>query len=235
MHGDDFLNTFADDKVASCLAERAVRNVLIVDDHAMLREGLAKLIGCESDLHVCGEAGEAFTALEMAAAHKPDLVLSDISLPGKSGIEFIKDLRAVLPTQAVLVVSIHDEAIYAERALRAGARGYIMKHEGAQRLIWAIRRVLEGKVYVSDRIASKILDLFSGNRSEVSPVERLTDREFEVFQLVGRGRTTASIADELHISPKTVEVHRAHIREKLAMTASAELISFAARWVETHG
>jgi DNA-binding NarL/FixJ family response regulator len=210
------------------------KSVLIVDDHAMLREGLVKLIDCESDLQVCGEAGEAFTALELATLCKPDLVLSDLSLPGKSGIEFIKDLRALFPSQAVLVVSIHDEAIYAERALRAGARGYIMKHEGAQHLMMAIRRVLEGKVYVSERIATKILDLFSGNRSEVSPVERLTDREFEVFQLVGRGRTTVAIATELHISPKTVEVHRAHIREKLNMTASAELISFAARWVETH-
>lgn len=231
----DFPNVLRGNMVMNEIPDTTLRkSVLIVDDHAMLREGLSKLIGCEADLQVCGEAGEAFTALELATSRKPDLVISDISLPGKSGIELIKDLREVFPSQAILVVSLHDEAIYAERALRAGARGYIMKNEGAQRLIGAIRRVLDGKVYVSERIASKILDLFSGNRSEISPVERLTDREFEVFQLVGSGRTTAAIATELHISPKTVEVHRAHIREKLDMTASAELISFAARWIETH-
>lgn len=210
------------------------RKILIVDDHAMLREGLARLIGAEMDLTVCGEAGEAFTALDLVSTTTPDLVLSDISLPGKNGIEFIKDLRAIHPDQAILVISIHDEAIYAERALKAGARGYIMKHEDGQCLVSAIRQVLNGKVYVSDKVAAKILNLFSGNGSDVSPVERLTDREFEVFQLVGGGKTTAEIAMDLHISPKTVEVHRAHIKEKLQMGASAELISFAARWIETH-
>lgn len=211
------------------------KRILIVDDHGMMRDGLARLIQAEPDLEVCGEAGDGFTALDLASSQKPDLVLADITMPGKNGIEFIKDLRALVPESAVLVVSMHDETLYAERALRAGARGYIMKQEGGERLMQAIRQVLVGKAYVSERISAKILDLFSGKRSEVSPVEQLTDRELEIFQHVGRGETTAHIAQELRLSPKTVEVHRAHIKEKLKLSSSAELISFAARWLETNG
>ncbi|MGV3532304.1 MAG: response regulator transcription factor [Chthoniobacteraceae bacterium] len=213
----------------------ARKRVLIVDDHAMMRDGLARLIAAEPNLEVCGEAGDGFQALDLAAATKPDLVLADITMPGKSGVEFIKDLRAAVPGTTVLVVSMHDETLYAERALRAGARGYIMKQEGGQRLIHAIRQVLSGKAYVSEKISAKILDLFSGNHTGVSPVERLTDRELEIFQLVGQGKTTAQIAAELHLSPKTVEVHRAHIKEKLQLETSAEMIAFAARWLETNG
>jgi DNA-binding NarL/FixJ family response regulator len=217
------------------LSASAKKRILIVDDHAMMRDGLARLIQAEPDLEVCGEAGDGFAALDLASGQKPDLVLADITLPGKNGIEFIKDLRALVPESAVLVVSMHDETLYAERALRAGARGYIMKQEGGQRHMQAIRQVLDGKAYVSERISAKILDLFSGKRSEVSPVEQLTDRELEIFQHVGRGQTTNQIAQELRLSPKTVEVHRAHIKEKLKLSSSAELISFAARWLETNG
>lgn len=201
----------------------------------MMREGLSQLIQAEPDLEVCGEAGDGYAALDLAAAQKPDLVLADLSMPGKSGLELIKDLRALVPEAAVLVLSMHDETLYAERALRAGARGYIMKQEGGQRLMHAIRRVLGGKVYVSEAVSAKILDLFSGNVSKLSPVEQLTDRELEIFEHVGRGETTAQIAQDLHLSPKTVEVHRAHIKEKLQLSTGAELISFAARWLEMEG
>ncbi|RYD76163.1 MAG: response regulator transcription factor [Verrucomicrobiaceae bacterium] len=210
------------------------QRILIVDDHAMIREGLVQLIDRESDLTVCGEAGDAFKALELIESTHPDLVLADLTLPGKSGLELIKDIRVMYPGVAVLVLSMHDETIYAERVLRAGARGYIMKQEGGQRLMQAIRRVIDGQSYVSERVSAKIVDLFSGKQSEVSPIERLTDREFEVFQLIGAGKTTKTIAEELHLSAKTVEVHRARIKEKLQLAAGAELISFAARWMETN-
>lgn len=210
------------------------KRILIVDDHAMMREGLTHLIEREPDLMVCGEAGDPFAALNLVRSTHPDLVLADLSLPGKNGVELIKDIRAMYPAVAILVLSMHDETIYAERALRAGARGYIMKQEGGQKLMHAIRRVVSGQTYVSDQVSAKIVDLFSGKQSEVSPVERLTDREFEVFQLIGAGKTTHVIAGELHLSPKTVEVHRARIKEKLHLTTSAELISFAARWMQTH-
>jgi DNA-binding NarL/FixJ family response regulator len=210
------------------------KRILLIEDHAMVREGLVQLINREPDLEVCGEAGDGFTGLNLIAELSPDLVLADITVPGKSGIELLKDITVMHPTIAVLVLSMHDETIYAERALRAGARGYIMKQEGGERLMEAIRRVLSGQAWVSDRVAAKILDLFSGKRSPISPVERLTDRELEVFQLLGRGQTTREIAEALHLSGKTVEVHRAHIKEKLQLTSGAELISFAARWLETH-
>lgn len=216
------------------LAGLQKKRILVIDDHVMIREGLIQLIDREGDLVVCGEAGDPFTALELIGSTQPDLVLADLTLPGKSGIELIKDIRAMYPGVVVLVLSMHDETIYAERVLRAGARGYIMKQEGGQRLMEAIRRVVSGQSYVSERVASKIVDLFSGNQSEISPVERLTDREFEVFQLIGAGKTTQAIADELHLSSKTVEVHRARIKEKLQLTTGAELISFAARWMQTH-
>ena len=210
------------------------KRILVIDDHAMIREGLIQLIDREDDLFVCGEAGDPFAALDLIGSAQPDLVLTDLNLPGKSGVELIKDIRAMYPGVVVLVLSMHDETIYAERVLRAGARGYIMKQEGGQRLMEAIRRVVSGQSYVSERVAAKIVDLFSGNQSEISPVERLTDREFEVFQLIGAGKTTQVIADELHLSSKTVEVHRARIKEKLQLSTGAELISFAARWMQTH-
>ncbi len=210
------------------------KRILIVDDHAMIREGLIQLIERESDLAVCGEAGDAFAALDLIRSTAPELVLADLTLPGKNGIELVKDIRVMHPEVAVLVLSMHDEMIYAERVLRAGARGYIMKQEGGERLMQAIRRVLDGQSYVSERVSAKIVDLFSGKQTEVSPVERLTDREFEVFQLIGTGKTTKVIADDLHLSAKTVEVHRARIKEKLRLHSGAELISFAARWMETN-
>ena len=201
----------------------------------MMRQGLAALINNEPDLTVCGEAESAGQAMDAIALRKPDLVLADITLPDKSGLELIKDIQAMHPGLRVLVVSMHDESLYAERVLRAGGRGYVMKQEGGKRLMEGIRRVLAGDVYVSDKMSKRILEIFTGQRSNSSgsPVERLTDREFEVFQLIGEGKATRDIAGKLHLSVKTVEVHRLHIKEKLELKTAAGLIHFAVRWVES--
>ena len=190
----------------------AKTRILIVDDHPMMRQGLAQLVNNE-----------------------PDLVLADITLPDKSGIELIKDIQAIHPGLAVLVISMHDESLYAERVLRAGGRGYIMKQEGGKKLMEAIRQVLSGQIYVSEKMSARILESFSGRRSpgaDKSPVENLTDREFEVFQLIGQGKGTRQIAEKLHLSVKTVEVHRVNIKTKLKLQSATELIRFAVRWVE---
>jgi DNA-binding NarL/FixJ family response regulator len=215
---------------------KKARSILIVDDHPMMRQGLRQLIEDEPDLHVLGEAETAGNALEAVNKHRPDLVLADITLPDKNGIELIKDIQAMHPEILVLVISMHDESLYAERVLRAGGRGYIMKQEGGKKLMEAIRHVLSGQVYVSPKISAKILEIFSGRRADAkSPVEKLTDREFEVFQLVGQGKSTREIALQLHLSAKTVEVHRANIKAKLELKTAAELIRAAVRWVEAQG
>jgi len=201
----------------------------------MMRQGLAQLITSEPDLMVQAEADNARQALELVTSKKPDLVLLDISLPDKNGLELTKDVHALSPDVVILVVSMHDEALYAERVLRAGARGYIMKQEGGKKLLAAIRQVLAGKIYVSERIAARILELFSGQRQEGagSPVERLSDREFEVFQLIGEGKGTRDIAGHLHLSVKTVEVHRANIKQKLRLKTATDLVRHAVRWAES--
>lgn len=201
----------------------------------MMRQGLAQLIGAEKDLMVCGESENAEHAVGAVKDLKPDLVLADISLPGKNGLELIKDFQAVQPGLPVLVISMHDESLYAERVLRAGGRGYIMKQEGGKKLMQAIRQVLEGKVYVSEKMSAEILEIFSGRRagSESSPVEKLTDREFEVFQLISQGKGTRDIAEKLHLSVKTVEVHRVNIKAKLKIKSPSELIRYAVRWAES--
>jgi len=211
------------------------KRILVVDDHPMMRQGLAQLISAEPDLAICGEAENAEYALTSLSALKPDLVLVDISLPGKNGLELIKDFQAIQPGQAVLVISMHDESLYAERVLRAGGRGYIMKQEGGKKLIQAIRQVLDGKIYVSEKISADILEIFSGRRPgiESSPVEKLTDREFEVFQLVGQGKGTREVSEKLHLSVKTVEVHRANIKTKLQLKSASELMRFAVQWSES--
>lgn len=215
---------------------RQKKKVLIVDDHPMMRQGLAQLIGHEPGLAVSSEAGTAAQALNSVAGRKPDLVLVDISLPDKSGLELIKNIQALHPDLPILVVSMHDETIYAERVLRAGARGYIMKQEGGKKLLEGIRQVLEGQIFVSDRISSKLLETLSGRkRSGSSPVETLSDREFEVFQLIGQGRSSREVAQQLHLSVKTVEVHRANIRNKMLLKSGAELVRFAIRWMEAQG
>jgi DNA-binding NarL/FixJ family response regulator len=213
---------------------KAKKRILIVDDHPMMRQGLAQLITSEPDLMVCCEADTAGQALDLAAAQKPDLALVDISLPDKNGLELIKDIHVLCPKVLILVVSMHDESLYAERVLRAGARGYIMKQEGGKKLVDAIRQVLSGRIYVSEKMSARILEIFSGRRSENagSSVERLSDREFEVFQLISEGKGTREIAGHLHLSVKTVEVHRANIKEKLKVNTATDLIRYAVRWSE---
>lgn len=214
--------------------DSAKKRIFIVDDHPMMREGLAQLIAKNSELIVCGEAEDAAQALAQIEKLKPDLALVDITLRSRNGLELIKDLVIRVPSTAVLVISMHDESLYAERVLRAGGHGYVMKQEGGQKLMEAIRCVLGGKTYVSEKMAAKILDIFSGRKTDnSSPVEKLTDREFEIFQLLGQGRGTKEIADKLHISAKTVEVHRVNIKQKLNVATATELIHFAVRWMES--
>ncbi|HZJ17719.1 MAG TPA: response regulator transcription factor [Chthoniobacteraceae bacterium] len=216
------------------MASKATR-ILIVDDHPVTREGLAQLIRHEADLMVCGGAESAAEALEKTRSTRPDLVLVDITLPGRSGLELIKDLQSLRPNLPALVISMHDELLFAERALRAGARGYIMKHEGGSKVIHAIRVVLGGEIYVSDGVSRRVLAGLSaaGHRALHSPIEQLSDREFEVFQLLGEGLPTRQIGRRLNLSSKTVETHRMNIKVKLGFNSSCELIAHAARWIES--
>jgi DNA-binding NarL/FixJ family response regulator len=215
------------------VAERT--RVFIVDDHPIVRQGLAQMINQEADLTVCGEAEEAQVALQAVAELHPDLVLVDLSLKGGSGLELIKALRARQNTLPVLVVSMHDESLYVERALRAGARGYIMKHEATDIMMNAIRRVLRGEIYVSDKMMTKLLGRFVLDSPDTgtSVLERLSNRELEVFRLIGEGHSTRHIAAVLHVSIKTVESHRAHIKEKLQLNDTVELVRYAMQWVES--
>jgi DNA-binding NarL/FixJ family response regulator len=211
------------------------KRIMLVDDHPMMRAGLAQFISKQPDLEICCEFGSAREAYEGLPEFNPDLVLTDLTLPDKSGIELIKDLLAVTPGLPILVVSMHDETVYAERVLRAGARGYIMKESGGENLLASIRHVLSGQVYVSARISARILENFSGRkpRGSDSPIQKLSDREFEIFQLIGQGKGTRDIAKQLHLSPKTVEVHRGHLKEKLELKDAMALVHSAVRWVES--
>ena len=213
------------------------KRILIVDDHPMMRTGLAQLIDNEPDLKVYAEADNAGQAINLVAKQKFDLALLDISLPDKSGLELIKDIRSLEPELPLLVVSMHDEMIYAERVLRAGGRGYIMKQEGGEKFLLAIRQVLAGQIFVSEKMSARILEVFSGRQMQKSssPVQKLSDREFEVFQLIGQGIGTRAVADQLHLSVKTVEVHRANIKEKLGLENATKLVRFAVRWVDSQG
>jgi DNA-binding NarL/FixJ family response regulator len=206
--------------------------VLIVDDHPMTRAGLVHVINHQPDLMVCGEAESAAQVLDILDSSRPDLLLIDITLPGKSGLELIKDVKAMKPELVMLVVSMHDESLYADRVLRAGARGYITKHEGGEKLMEAIRHVLSGKIYVSESMSAHILEIFSGRQTRLdrSSIEKLSDREFEVFESLGEGLSSQQIAKKLHLSAKTVDAHRANIKTKLSIKTTAELISYAARW-----
>jgi DNA-binding NarL/FixJ family response regulator len=218
-------------------SKNAAKRVLIVDDHPMMRQGLAQLIDNEPDLKVLAEADTGGEGLDVVVGQKLDLALLDISLPDKNGLELIKDIHTLKPELPILIVSMHDEALYAERVLRAGARGYIMKQEGGKKLLQAIRHVLTGQIYVSEKMSARILETFSGSRTEpsASPVARLSDREFEVFQLIGQGKGTKEIAQHLNLSVKTVEVHRAKIKEKLSLLTATDLVRYAVRWSEAQG
>jgi DNA-binding NarL/FixJ family response regulator len=213
------------------------KTILIVDDHPMTRAGIAQLLSVQPDVAACWEAGTPEQAMAALGKKCPDLMLTDMTMPGRSGLDFVKDVLALYPSLQILILSMHDEQLYAERALRAGARGYIMKEAGGEKLLAAVRHVLGGQVYVSEKISAGFLDAMTGRRprGSNSPVEKLSDREFEVLQLIGRGKSTRDIAAQLHLSSKTVDVHRAHIREKLDLKDAASLVHYAIRWVASQG
>jgi DNA-binding NarL/FixJ family response regulator len=212
------------------------KKILIVDDHPILRKGLSMLINQEPDLTVGGEAEDARKALEMIETMQPGLVIVDISLPGVDGVELLKNIKLRYGDLPTLVVSMHDEALFAERALRAGARGYIMKQEAVENLLVAIRRVLAGEIFLSSRIATKMLEkLVDGDaKTTASPLGLLSDRELTVFHLIGQGFGTRQIAEKLHLSVKTVESYRSHIKEKLKLTSGTDLLAFAIRWTQSN-
>jgi len=208
------------------------RRVFIVDDHPLVREGLTNLINSQSDLIVCGEAKDSSEAIDGIAKERPDVAIIDISLTNESGLELIKNLVKQFPQVAVVVLSMHDETLYAERALRAGARGYVMKHETSKSVLASIRRVIAGDIYVSERIVNRMaLRLTSARRrAGSSPVERLSDRELEIFQLLGQGRTPSEIARDLNLSLKTVQAYCARAKEKFGVTSLTALLRAAIRW-----
>ncbi len=207
--------------------------ILIVDDHPIVRQGLAELVNLENDLAVCGQAEDAHQAMKAIKELRPDMAVIDISLRETSGIELIKDINVQYPNLPVLALSMHDESLYAERALRAGAKGYIMKAEATEKVITAIRKILNGEIYVSDKMAAKMVRKLVGGKAEIStsPVERLSDRELEVFHLIGKGYGTRQISERLYLSIKTIETYRAHIKEKLSLANAAELLRYAIQWV----
>ncbi len=213
------------------IKEKAAK-IFIVDDHPLLRQGLAQLINQEKDMRFVGEAGDAGEAMQGLEKVKPDLAIVDISLKGTSGIELTKNILAKQPKLLVLVISMYDESVYLERALRAGARGYLMKREATDHVITGIRTVLRGDIYVSDKWKDRLVNMYGKQGSEVSatPAERLTDRELEVLQLTGQAYSTQEIAKELHVSAKTVESHYANIKNKLDLKNSHELIQYAVKW-----
>ncbi len=210
------------------------KRILVVDDHPLMREGVGKWIERAPDLEVCGEAESASQALSLVEKLKPDLVLTDISLTGRSGLELTKDLRVLQPELPVLVLSMHEESLYAGRALRAGARGYVMKRAGGDHVVEAIREVLQGRVAVSPEMATHLLEEYSGRRahSRRVPLPNLTDREFEIFQLIGEAKSNREIGEQLHLSTKTVETHRMNLARKLKVKSTAELLRFALQYVE---
>ena len=209
------------------------KRVLIVDDHPIFRFGLAGLITEQSHLEVCGHADSAPIALDAMRRLKPDIVLVDLSLRGTNGIELIKLMKAEEPDLPILVISMHNEAVFGLRALKAGALGYVMKAEAMNHVAEAISKVLQGKIYVSPQFGEKLIfkAVQSAETGTGSPVDSLSDRELEVLQLLGKGGSTRSIAEALHLSVKTIETHRAHIKEKLGFQDSEEMVKFAIDWV----
>ena len=208
-------------------------NVLIVDDHPIVRQGIKGLLEQEKDVVVCGEADSAGEALTFISSQRPSIIVLDISLNGSDGLELTKAIRARDAKLPILIMSMHDESLYAERALRAGANGYIMKKEVAGNLIQAVRRVLSGDIYVSENARQRILHNVTGGAAAAeSPVNRLSDRELEVFRLIGQGKGTQQIATELHLSVKTIETYRAHIKEKLDLKTATELVRYAVQFNE---
>lgn len=214
---------------------QAKNTIFIVDDHPMLRRGLASLIESEPDLSVCGEAATCQAALKGIQQSKPDLVIVDLGLEGGDGLELLRDMKVRHPKTPALVLSMYEEAVYAERALRAGARGYVTKQQLDDTVLIAIRRVLNGETYMSEKLEARFAEKFLGGRTleTDSPLAVLTDRELEVFRLIGQGQGTRQIAQRLRLSIKTIESYREHLKQKLTLESGAELARRATRWVET--
>ncbi len=218
-------------------APTSSRRVLVVEDHPIVRQGLVELIEHEPDLSVFGVAANGPEALQALADEQPDIAIVDLSLQDTSGTELIKDIKARYPQLPVLVLSMHDEALYAERVLRAGARGYIMKEEATERVMTAVRTVLRGEVYLSEKMSARILRKLVDRplSTGTSPAECLSDRELQVFELIGRGMGTRQVAETLHLSVKTIETHREHIKAKLHVANSTKLLQCATQWVNMEG
>jgi DNA-binding NarL/FixJ family response regulator len=205
------------------------QKVFVVDDHPVLRQGLARLINDQADLTMCGEADSPVEAMRLLPVAKPDVVIVDLTLRGGDGLELCKQIRDRFTSLPILVVSMHDETLYAERALKAGARGYVMKQEPQEAVITALRTVAKGDVYLSGKMSAKLLRSFSGPKSDadLAPLERLTDRELEIFRLIGEGQSVRTMAEKLFLSTKTVEAHKEHIKQKLNLKSSNELLQYA--------
>jgi DNA-binding NarL/FixJ family response regulator len=216
-------------------ASDSKKQVFIVDDHPVVRDGLITLLEHERDLKVCGNADDAAEALKSISTLKPDVVIVDIGLKSSDGIELTKSIKTQHPRLPVVVFSIHDESVYAERALRAGASGYLMKEVVSENIITAVRTVLRGEIYVSDQMAKKFLDKAFSRKSDIGadPVAKLSDREFEIFRLIGGGYKVSQIADRMHLSVKTIETYRARIKEKLNLTDASKLLRYAIKWVSS--
>jgi DNA-binding NarL/FixJ family response regulator len=212
---------------------RSRTRILIVDDHPIVRLGIRQMLAAERDLEVCGEAESPEAARQLINSARPDLAIVDLSLAEGTGLDLIRSLRESLPTLPVLVLSMHDEALFAERVLRAGARGYIMKREAITGLVGAVRQVLAGRIYVSEGTAQAVLERLGHEATPAdNPLAGLTDRELEVFDLIGRGQSTGTIAEQLGVSIKTIETYRSNIKTKLNLKDAADLIRFAATWTE---
>jgi len=208
------------------------KRIIIVDDHPLFRKGIEQLINNTDDgLVMCGEAGNAADGMEAIRKIKPDLVIVDVSLPGANGIELIKNIRAEFPRLPVLTLSMHDESLYALRAIKAGAQGYVMKEEALENVITAIREVLAGRPYLSREMSAKLITSFAGGNAQTNMTDKLSDRELEILELIGKGRDVREIAQALHISAKTVETHRAHIKEKLNLKNARQVARYAVQWL----
>ena len=226
-------------KSKTALRKHAIKRkfkVMVVDDHPVMREGLTRIINLERDLHVCGEASTADQALKDIPVFKPDIIILDLTLTASNGLDLIKDMKLRSLKSLILVLSMHDESLYAERALRAGAKGYIMKQEASAEILKAIRLILAGEIYLSEKMSAKMLHKMADNKSDGKslPEGSLSDRELQVFQLIGQGRSTHDIAELLHISVKTVESYRGHIKVKMDLKNAHELTQHAVHWVEAN-
>jgi DNA-binding NarL/FixJ family response regulator len=209
------------------------KRIIIVDDHPLFRKGLEQLINSSNDdFAICGEAGDAAEGMSKIRELKPDLAIVDLSLPGANGIELIKNIRAEFEKLPVLILSMHDESLYALRALRAGAQGYVMKQEALENVMSAICEILAGRPYLSSQMSAKLISNFASGGGQANPTDQLSDRELEILELIGKGRDVHEIANALHISRKTVETHRAHIKEKLSLKNAREVNRFAIQWLE---